>query len=77
MARYNERLNRIMLALTLVTIVFTPPGIIGGLMGMNVLVPGQKEEDSYVPFYIVLGLIAFLMLLIIAAIKCFGISKGF
>ena len=36
----NERLNKIMLALTIVTIMMIPPGVIGGIMGMNVSVPG-------------------------------------
>lgn len=39
MGHYNERLNKIMLLLTIVTIVFTPATVIGGIMGMNVLVP--------------------------------------
>ena len=36
LTRYNERLNDIMLALTVVTIIFVPPTVIGGIMGMNV-----------------------------------------
>ena len=66
--KYNFRLNNIMLALTFVTIVFMPPSIIGGIMGMNVVVPGmvtdENAEDpgSLVPFWIVISLIGFLML---------------
>lgn len=40
LAGHNERLNRIMLALTLVTILTMPYSIIGGIMGINVQVPG-------------------------------------
>ena len=36
---YNEHLNKIMLALTVITIFAIPPTLIGGLMGMNVKVP--------------------------------------
>ena len=38
--RTTERLNKIMLLLSFMTIVFIPPSTIGGLMGMNVKVPG-------------------------------------
>lgn len=41
LTHYNARLNKIMLLLTLVTIIFTPASVIAGIMGMNVFVPGQ------------------------------------
>ena len=40
MTRYNERLNDIMLALTFVTLLVLPAEVVGGIMGMNVIVPG-------------------------------------
>ena len=43
-----------MLALTIVTILTMPYSVIGGVMGMNVQVPGQVGDDSLIPFYIVI-----------------------
>ena len=74
--KYNFRLNNIMLALTFVTIVFMPPALIGGLMGMNVVVPGQEYEDTLVPFYLVLSLIALFMILFAALYICLVRREG-
>ena len=38
--RTNERLNYILLVLTLVTVLMMPFSVVGGIMGMNVQVPG-------------------------------------
>lgn len=40
LARNNEQLNRILLVLTLVTVLSMPFSVVGGIMGMNVQVPG-------------------------------------
>lgn len=40
LARNNERLNYILLVLTLVTVLSMPFSVVGGIMGMNVQVPG-------------------------------------
>lgn len=77
--KYNFRLNNIMLTLTFVTIIFMPPGIIGGIMGMNVVVPGQVTDEnaedpgSMAPFYLVISLIGFFML--IAALTMFMLNR--
>lgn len=78
--KYNFRLNNIMLALTFVTIVFMPPAIIGGIFGMNVVLPGQvtdeddPDADSLVPFYIVLSSI-FVMMIIFGGVYKFLVSR--
>ena len=60
-----------MLALTLVTILMIPPQVIGGIMGMNVFVPGQGgvEDESYFAFAIIILVIVILMLLIALVLK--------
>lgn len=40
LTRNNERLNYILLVLTLVTVLMMPFSVVGGIMGMNVQVPG-------------------------------------
>ena len=65
-----------MLALTFVTIVFMPPAIIGGIFGMNVVLPGQvtdendEDADSLVPFSIVLASIFVMMIVFALLYKC-------
>lgn len=76
--KYNFRLNKIMLTLTFVTIIFMPPGIIGGIMGMNVVVPGQPDDgdadpNSITPFVTVIGLIGSFML--IAALTMYLLNR--
>ena len=41
MTQNTKQINSIMMIFSIVAIVVMPPQIIGGLMGMNVLVPGQ------------------------------------
>jgi len=76
LAQYNKRLNKIMLALTLSTICFIPPQVIGGIMGMNVKVPFQDTEDSLVPFYLVIGLMTVLVIIIMFTIRLCKVDKG-
>lgn len=77
--KYNFRLNNIMLTLTFVTIIFMPPGIIGGIMGMNVVVPGQVTDEnaedpgSLAPFFTVIGMIGFFMMA--AAVTMFLLDR--
>ena len=40
MTQNTSKINSIMMVFSVVAIVVMPPQIIGGLMGMNVLVPG-------------------------------------
>ena len=58
----TDSLNDIMMVFTIITIIFVPPQLIGGIMGMNVLVPGQ-ETDSYRPFFLILSFSALLSIL--------------
>ena len=74
--KYNFRMNNIMLSLTFVTIVTMPPSLIGGLMGMNVVVPGQEYTDTLVPFYFVLSLIVLFMILFAALYICLVRREG-
>jgi zinc transporter len=53
--RLAERMNRTMYLLTVVATLFLPAGLIAGLMGMNVAVPGAGETWSFV---LIVGLIA-------------------
>ena len=74
--KYNFKLNNIMLALTFVTILFMPPALIGGLMGMNVVVPGQEYEDTLIPFVVVLTIIFICMVLFALLFRCLVSREG-
>ena len=41
LADQSDRLNKIMLVFTCATVLFLPPQVIAGLMGMNIKVPLQ------------------------------------
>ncbi len=53
--RLAERMNRTMYVLTIVATLLLPAGLIAGLMGMNVAVPGADDSWS---FLAIIGLIA-------------------
>ena len=57
-----------MIFLTFITIVFIPPSVVGGTMGINVEVPAQSVE-SLVPFYVVCSIILFAMTVIYVALN--------
>ena len=55
----SEQLNRIMKIFSVISVLFLPPAVIGGLFGMNVKVPmmvGDPDTDSLWPFF---GLLIF------------------
>ncbi|CAO0789800.1 unnamed protein product [Mucor circinelloides] len=64
----NEVINR----LTFFATVIVPLNLVGGLFGMNVHVPGQNNEDLVWFFWIVLG-----MLLYVVAMVAIGKRTGF
>ncbi|OAD06895.1 hypothetical protein MUCCIDRAFT_137754 [Mucor lusitanicus CBS 277.49] len=64
----NEVINR----LTFFATVIVPLNLVGGLFGMNVHVPGQSNEDLVWFFWIVLG-----MLLYVVAMVAIGKRTGF
>lgn len=75
LAHYNERLNKIMLALTLTTICLLPPQIIGSIMGMNIHVPFQENKETLFPFYMIVTLMTVLILLIILTLSYLKVHK--
>ena len=75
---YNRKLNKILLFLTLITILSMPFSVIGGIMGMNVFVPGQpidEDDTSYTPFYSTIGAMVFVALLIFCLIIMTGTHR--
>ncbi|CEP17618.1 hypothetical protein [Parasitella parasitica] len=64
----NEVINR----LTFFATIIVPLNLVGGLFGMNVHVPGQNNEDLVWFFWIVLG-----MLLYVVAMLAIGKRTGF
>jgi len=68
MTVYSKELNRIMLIFSVMAIIFIPPQVIGGIMGMNVRVPFQDYEGS-TPFVCVILVIVFFMSVIALIFK--------
>lgn len=62
-SREGNGMNKTMEWFTMITFIFLPCQVISGLWGMNVLVPGQKEEGSRKEFMIIFLVVLFLMYL--------------
>ena len=75
LAGHTKHINGVMMIFSLVAIAVMPPQVLGGIMGMNVLVPGQGIEDSLWPFYVVISLMLLGMLIIVLIFKWKVIPK--
>jgi magnesium transporter len=67
MSRTAQRTNEVMKVLTLTTVLLLPGSMIAGLLGMNVIVPLNKDDP--VSFWIVVVAIAVLAIAIIAVAR--------
>ena len=65
--RVAQRTNDTMKVLTLVTVLLLPGSLIAGLLGMNVVVPLNKDEPA--SFWIVVAGVATLAVVIIAVAR--------
>ena len=63
MSQTAQRTNEVMKVLTLATVLLLPGSMIAGLLGMNVIVPLDKDDP--VSFWIVVGAIAVLAVAIV------------
>jgi Mg2+ and Co2+ transporter CorA len=67
MSRTAQRTNDVVKVLTIVTVLLLPGSMIAGLMGMNVVVP--LDKDSPLSFWLVVGALAILAVLIIVVAR--------
>jgi magnesium transporter len=67
MTRTGQRTNDVMKILALATVLLLPGSVIAGLMGMNVAVPLSKDDPA--SFWIVVGGVALLAVVVLAAAK--------
>jgi magnesium transporter len=67
MSQTAHRTNEVMKVLTLATVLLLPGSMIAGLLGMNVLVPLNKDDPM--SFWIVVGAIALLAVGIVAVAR--------
>lgn len=67
MTRTAQRTNDVMKVLTIATVLLLPGTVIAGLLGMNVVVPLNKDEPA--SFWIVVGGVVLLALVVIAAAR--------
>lgn len=67
MSRTAQRTNEVMKVLTLATVLLLPGSMIAGLLGMNVLVPLNKDDPA--SFWIVVATIALLAVAIVAVAR--------
>jgi Mg2+ and Co2+ transporter CorA len=68
MALKSDQMNNTMERLAVLTMVLTPMGVIVGLFGMNVQVPGQADMNpTYLGFIIICGC------MLSMALTCIGI----
>ena len=68
-SEYNHNLNDMTRVLSTITAIYGPMGVISGLMGMNVKLPGQ-EDDSYVPFILIVVVSALIAGTMLIFFKC-------
>ena len=67
MSRQTQRTNEVMKVLTLATVLLLPGSMIAGLLGMNVIVPLNKDDPM--SFWLVIGAIALLAATIISVAR--------
>jgi Mg2+ and Co2+ transporter CorA len=67
MTRTAQRTNEVMKVLTLATVLLLPGSMIAGLLGMNVIVPLNKDDPM--SFWLVVGAIVVLAIGIVAVAK--------
>jgi magnesium transporter len=67
MSQTAHRTNEVMKVLTLATVLLLPGSMIAGLLGMNVIVPLNKDDPM--SFWIVVGAIALLAIAIVAVAR--------
>jgi Mg2+ and Co2+ transporter CorA len=68
MSRTAQRTNEVMKALTLATVLLLPGSMIAGLLGMNVIVP--LDKDNPMSFWLVIGSI------IVLAVVILGVARA-
>jgi magnesium transporter len=64
MAISTERLNQVLKRLTALTLIIAIPTLITSFFGMNVTLPFQNNPDTVVGITVLIGIIAFIMLVI-------------
>ncbi|HUQ43254.1 MAG TPA: CorA family divalent cation transporter, partial [Candidatus Limnocylindria bacterium] len=67
MTRTAQRTNDVMKVLTLATVLLLPGSMVAGLLGMNVIVPLNKDDPM--SFWLVVGAIAVLAVVIVAVAR--------
>ena len=67
MSQTAQRTNEVMKVLTLTTVLLLPGSMIAGLLGMNVIVPLNKDDPT--SFWIVIAAIAILAVAIVAVAR--------
>jgi magnesium transporter len=67
MSRTAQRTNDVVKVLTIVTVLLLPGSMIAGLMGMNVVVP--LDKDSPLSFWLVIGALAVLAVVILVVAR--------
>ena len=67
MTRTAQRTNDVMKVLTIATVLLLPGGVIAGLLGMNVIVPLDKDDPM--SFWLVVGGVAVLAIVVLVAAR--------
>ena len=67
MSQTAQRTNEVMKALTLATVLLLPGSMIAGLLGMNVIVPLNKDDPM--SFWLVVGAIGLLAIVIVVVAR--------
>ena len=67
MTRTAQRTNEIVKVLTIATVLLLPGSVIAGLLGMNVVVPLNKDDP--LSFWLVVGGVAILAVVVIGVAR--------
>jgi Mg2+ and Co2+ transporter CorA len=65
---YSNKLNDTMNIFACIATMFLPLQLVSGLLGMNVLVPGQNVDDT-TPFWIICGVCIGLLIILLILFK--------
>ncbi len=67
---FTNRLNNSMNLFAAIATLFLPLGLIAGIFGMNVHVPWQERTDEIWPFWVIVGFMLVIMVLLLICVKC-------
>lgn len=68
--KFENKMNQSMNLFAAIATMFLPLTLISGIFGMNVTVPWQREYNDLWPFWVLVGIMAVVFVIIFVWLKC-------